>query len=42
MKEKKRFADGLIELANRRFGLSTDAALKALGQKVPRQESKNL
>ena len=27
-KKKKRFADGLIELANRGFGLSTEAFLK--------------
>ena len=32
--EKKSFADWLIELANRRFGMSTDAFLKSL-KKVP-------
>ena len=37
MKKKNWFADGIIELANRGFGLSTDAFLKS----VPRQESKN-
>ena len=30
MKKKNRFADWLIELANRSFGLSTDASLKSV------------
>ena len=30
MKKKKRFADGLIDLAKHRFGLSTDTFLNSV------------
>ena len=38
--EKKSFADWLIKLANRGFGMSTDAFLKSV-KKVPKQGSEN-
>ena len=38
--KKNRFADWLIELANRGFGLSTDSFLM-ISEQFPRQGSKN-
>ena len=39
--EKKSFADWLIELANRGFGMSTDAFLKSVKKFLDKEVPKN-